>query len=327
MNEASPTKPTGCPHHVNRERNDGGGEEITRAVSRNERETPGPRTAILLVNHGSRSTAWRSLLLDLHDQVAAELLELDSVVQVRTAFMEYTEPSIASQLRDLDAEQIDRVIIVPLLLTISDHSYDDIPVICGQSQDAEKLAELAKEKIEVYAPKANLVFAPLLDFSGLVQRNTVRRVNALLTENQVDPAASKALVLVGYGSADFIEQWDKFFESIRQHTEKVIGFQASVHAWCGHLVEYSRQPTIDAIESVLPKADHVVVVPILVAYDPMFQESIIGRGIERCSQPNRVLYRPDSILPEPEVAKWVIEIATELAAKPVTQATGDAQLV
>ncbi len=146
-------------------------------------------TGILLVNHGSRSPVWRRMLLDVHAQVADELLAIPQVAQVRTSYMEYTEPSIASQLKAFDADGITDVLVVPLLLTVSDHSLDDIPAICGQPSSPELVAKLASEKIEVYKPDANITFAPLLDFSGLVRTNLSRRVRTILDRGAGDALA------------------------------------------------------------------------------------------------------------------------------------------
>ncbi|MCC6617672.1 MAG: cobalamin biosynthesis protein CbiX [Chloroflexi bacterium] len=295
--------------------------EAARAQSVRPGFDPDARTGILLVNHGSRSAAWRGLLLDVHDEVADSLLAIPGVGAVRTGFMEYTEPSIATQLKAFDAAGIERVIVIPLLLTISDHSFDDIPAICGLVDDPELIARLGSEGIEVYSPSARLEVAPLLDFSGLVQRNTVRRVSEMMGDPADLADASHGLVLVGYGSAEFNDDWDRFFISIREHVERELGIAASAHAWCGHLVNYSRQPTTSAIESMLERTERVIVVPILVAYDPMFQDKIIGRAVERSVAPERILYRPDSILPEPEVGSWVVDIARQLAATTVDAAT------
>ena len=304
--------PTGNPTHNNvRPGNDEESlqAELARAVSSGPAGGDEP-PAILLVSHGSRAPGWRRMLHDVHAETADELLALPGVCEVRSAFMEYTEPSIATQLRAFDEAGIGSVIVIPLLLTISDHSFDDIPTICGIAADPERIAELEAEKIEIYPARATLHFAPLLDFSGLVKRNLARRVRAILGRPQAGGAGpSNGLVLIGYGSAEFDDEWNRFFTEIRNYAESELGFVASAHGWCGHLVSYRRQPTIDAIESVLARADRAVVVPILVAYDPMFQERVIGRAVERCPQPERVLYRPDSILPEPEVGRWVIEIA------------------
>lgn len=296
--------------------NHNGVDEIARACSRAPRDAgPGGR-GVLLVSHGSHSPSWRHMLLDVHRDVEGDLLALPGIGEVRSAFMEYTEPSIATQLRAFDAAGIEEVIVVPLLLTVSDHSFDDIPVICGQREDAAKAAELAAEHIEIYRPRARLVFAPLLDFTDLVEKNLARRLERAVGELEPLPAAGRGtgLVLVGYGSADFDQQWHAFFDKIDRFAEAELGIASSVHAWCGHLVEYSRQPTLDALEAQLAKHDRVVLVPIFVAYDEMFHEKIMGRAAERCSDPGRVVYTDDAILPEPAVAEWVVEITGRMLA-------------
>ncbi len=286
--------------------------ELARAATISPEAGPG-RVGVLLASHGSHSPSWRKMLLDVHAEVAGELLSLPGVCQVRSAFMEYTEPSIATQLRAFDEDGVESVLVVPLLLTISDHSFDDIPTICGLAGDPERVAELERERIEIYEARAELSFAPLLDFSGLVRKNLARRVRAILGRRQPGGGGpSNGLVLVGYGSAEFDDEWNRFFAEARSFAEADLDIAASAHAWCGHLVRYRRQPTIDAISSVLERADRAIVVPVLVAYDPMFQERIIGRAVERCGSRERVLYRPDAILPEPAVGRWVVSIARHM---------------
>lgn len=279
--------------------------ETARATVRREN---GGRTGILLVNHGSRSPVWRKQLLDVQAEVAEYLLNIADVAQVRTGFMEYTEPSIATQLREMDASGIERVLVVPLLLTISDHSFDGIPAICGQTDDRDLLARLASENIEVYRPSAQVSFAPLLDFSGLVRTNLVRRASPVIGQ---DPSKT-GLVLVGYGSAEYDDDWQAFFGETRAAAEADLGIEASAHAWCGHLVDYRRTPTLEAINEMLERTDRVVVLPQLVSYDPMFQERLIGRAVRECADPSRVLYTNDAILPEPAVGEWVVQIASQM---------------
>lgn len=295
--------------------NHDGVDELARACSRADGDGR-PERGVLLVSHGSHSPSWRHMLLDVHRDVADDLLALEGVGEVRSAFMEYTEPSIATQLRAFDAAGVGEVIVVPLLLTISDHSFDDIPVICGQREDADKAAELAEEHIEIYKPEARLTFAPLLDFTDLVEKNLARRLeHAVGSPEALDASGvSTGLVLVGYGSADFDDQWHEFFAKIDRYAESELGIDSSVHAWCGHLVEYSRQPTLDQLEAQLAKHDRVVLVPIFVAYDEMFHQKIMGRAAERCSDPARVIYTDDAILPEPTVAAWIVRITGEILA-------------
>ncbi|MEZ5077582.1 MAG: CbiX/SirB N-terminal domain-containing protein [Solirubrobacterales bacterium] len=289
--------------------------EILRAATRAEGDATG-RTGVLLVSHGSRSPTWRRMLLDVHAEASAELLDLDGVVEVRSAFMEYTEPSIATQLRRFDAAGIESVVVVPLLLTISDHSFDDIPTICGRTADAGRIAQLGEEGIEVYEAEADLDFAPLLDFSDLIRTNLARRLRAIVGRrpDREESRRRDGLLLVGYGSAEFEDEWNRFFREVRAFAESDLEVAATAHAWCGHVVRYSRQPTTEAIEGLLDRTDRVIVVPVLVAYDQMFQQRIIGRAVNRCAQPERVLYRPDAILPEPALGRWVVEIVARMVA-------------
>lgn len=285
--------------------------ERNRAVSCGD---PSGRTGILLVNHGSRSPVWRRMLLDVQAEVATELTAIDDVAQVRTGFMEYTEPSIATQLRAFDAAGIERILVVPLLLTISDHSFDDIPTICGQSDNAAQVRSLAEENIEVLRPRARVEFSPLLDFSGLVRTNLARRLREILGDGN-NAGHSTGLVIVGYGSAEYDDDWNRFFSETRAAAEADLGIAVSAHAWCGHLVDYKKEPTMDAINKMLARAERVVVVPQLVSYDPMFQERIIGRAVRESDDPTRVLYSNDAILPEPAVGQWVVRIAKESLAR------------
>lgn len=55
------------------------------------------RIGVLLVNHGSRSVTWRNTLLDLERKTRRALLAVGTTQEVKTAFMEYSEPSIATR--------------------------------------------------------------------------------------------------------------------------------------------------------------------------------------------------------------------------------------
>ena len=97
------------------------------------------KIGVLMVNHGSRSPTWRQALLDLETNVKDSILRAGIVKGTKPAFMEYNEPSIATRLKEFDAEGFTDVIIVPVFLTVSPHSFDDIPTIIGQKEDPQGL--------------------------------------------------------------------------------------------------------------------------------------------------------------------------------------------
>jgi hypothetical protein len=250
------------------------------------------------------------MLLDVHAGVSEDLLACPGVNGVRTAFMEYTEPSIATQLEAFDRDGFDRVILVPLLLTVSGHSFDDIPTIYGAKSDAQAVAKIEAEGITRYSPNAEVIMTPLLEYSKLVRQNMTRRISTL----QRDHAPSSGtptrdgVVLVGYGSEQFNAQWQAFFEELCDIARRECDMAAVQHCWCGHIVRYKKDQTVAAINKVLECADRALVIPILVAFDEMFQDTIIGGAVKQVGRPDRVLYTPDSILPEPAVHRWVVNI-------------------
>ncbi|OQY84895.1 MAG: hypothetical protein B6D40_04560 [Anaerolineae bacterium UTCFX3] len=241
------------------------------------------KIGLLLINHGSRSETWRNALTDLEARVRGAILAGGIIEETKTAFMEYTEPSIATRMKEFDAEGFTDVVIVPIFLTISSHSFEDIPTILGQKNDAQVIEELESEKIERYTPKARIHIAPLLDFSNTLPQNVLRRSRELSRNPE-----NEGLVLIS------------------EHS----------YGWCGHIVHYDHTETTKAINAVLEKKDAAIVIPVLVAYDEMFQKTIIGRGIAQVeNNQEKVLYSADSILPDTDIENWVIDISAKYAGQ------------
>lgn len=273
-------------------------------------ENPGRKVGVLLVNHGSRSEGWRNMLLDIEHKVKDSLMADGKVADVRTAFMEYTEPSIASQLKKFDAEGYEEVVIVPIFLTISSHTNSDIPTIVGMANNPEVAKELAKEKIEIYKPKARVTITPLLDYPSVLKKNIARRAKALSNGK-----GNEGVVLIAYGDAQFNQQWEALVADLGKHLKSQLGIGTISYGWCGHLVHYSSEPTKKAIEQVLQMEERALVIPVLVANDEQFQGSIIQKGVDMIEEKDRVVYKQDAILPDANIEQWVIKIAKETVDK------------
>lgn len=265
---------------------------------------------LLLVNHGSHSATWRQALMDLETRVRDSILAGPHIRGIKTAFMEYNEPSIATRMKEFDQEGFTDVVIVPIFLTISPHSAEDIPTILGQKHDPEVIATLDEEKIERYTPAARVHITPLLDFSNTLPKNILRRCAEMSRQPETE-----GLVLIGYGDETYDREWGELFTKVANHVKHHIGISEHSYGWCGHIVRYSSDETTKAINAVLETKDVALVVPVLVAYDEMFQKNIIGRGIAQVEGgEERVLYQADAILPDPDVDEWVIRISNEFAA-------------
>jgi len=268
------------------------------------------KIGVLLVSHGSHSQQWRKMLFGIEDAVRDEILAGGQITGIKSCFMEYTEPSLATRLKEFDQEGFDHVIIVPILLTVSSHSFDDIPVIAGQKVDRQTLETLKLAGTEIYKPQATLTVAPLLDFPNVLEKNTIRRTQELSTDPQ-----KEGLVMVAYGSEPYDEEWKELLENVGQKVREQTGIDASEYCWCGHIARYKSKPTEDAIKKILKTKKTAIVIPVLVAIDEYFQGKIIGGAIKNVDQNDRIRYRHDAILPDDNINNWVIQISQKLAAE------------
>lgn len=270
-----------------------------------------PKIGVLLVNHGSRSAAWRASLLQIERNTREAMLGTKQIQGVKTAFMEYTEPSIATRMKEFDAEGYSDVVVVPVFLTVSSHTFDDIPTILGRKADPHSMQTLKIENIERYTPKAKTHLAPNLDFSALLRENVLRRAKALSRN-----PAREGLVLIAYGDATYDKQWSELMERTAAHVLAKTGMSAFSYGWAGHVAHYDPGQTTRAVEQVLQTRERAVVVPVLVAHDEMFQVKIIGGGIARIpDHQKRVAYAADAILPDSSVEAWVVSTAREYAER------------
>ncbi len=270
-------------------------------------KSPEKKIGVLLISHGSHSESWRNTLFEVENNVRDRILENGKVSGTKSAFMEYTEPSIATRLKEFDREGYSDVIIVPLLLTVSSHSFDDIPTIIGLKENPESIEMLKLEKIERYTPQADVHIAPLLDFSEILPKNMVRRVRELSKKPE-----DEGLVLIGYGSEPYEREWTELFNKTAEHVKEQTGIDEYAVGWCGHIVRYAPDSTTVAIRRILEKKSTAIVIPALVALDENFQIRIIGDGIEKIGDhKTRVRYKPDAILPDPDIEQWIIDIAKQ----------------
>ncbi len=81
--------------------------------------------ATILFGHGSRDPLWRLPI----DAVAQRMLVIDPQCCVRCAFLELTEPDLASTTAELVALGVNCITIVPMFLGVGRHAREDLPVL------------------------------------------------------------------------------------------------------------------------------------------------------------------------------------------------------
>lgn len=269
------------------------------------------KTAVMLVNHGSRSEQWKKNLLELERKVSEEINAIEGVDTLVTAFPEHGEPSIAAALKDLDRKKYSDVIVIPVFLSVSSHVFDDLPTIIGKKENPATIEQMKLEGIERYVASAKTHLAKPLDFSDLLGSNVLGRARLLST----DPA-DEGIVLVGYGSTHFDDEWKELFEKTGDEVCRKGRFASYTTAWCGHRAHYSPDSTTAAINRILTKKRRAIVIPLLVSVSKRFQLDIIGTGVDNVGRNrSRIRYKPDAILPDSCLETWIVETAAEHAAE------------
>ena len=84
--------------------------------------------ATILFGHGSRDPAWRVPI----DSVANHMRKISPQSCVRCAFLELTEPDLASVMAELAAKHVKHVTIVPMFLGVGRHAREDLPLLVSE---------------------------------------------------------------------------------------------------------------------------------------------------------------------------------------------------
>ncbi|MCB9728338.1 MAG: hypothetical protein H6744_04595 [Deltaproteobacteria bacterium] len=265
------------------------------------------RPALLIVAHGSRAEGWLDRVREFAGHVA-ESPGIDAAFStVDVACLEAVPPSIPDAVRALLASGVSRVLVAPLFLTASTHLSEDIPGLLGLPLPEHVRRRLTAEGHQPLPPGLPVT---LLDL-GPIERMLGANVERRLSLRSEDPS-EEAVVLCAYGSTVHHERWEALMAAVRAYLMRH-GYAYACHAYVGHVVSHSPAPTLQAIRKALHMAGvrRVHVVPVLLSTGAI-QTTVIAaawRAAEASEGHGRVLYEPDAILPDGDLAAHVAAVA------------------
>ena len=177
------------------------------------------KTALVVIAHGSPMANWRQPVLALESKIDSGLKErgINGISQVRVAMMEYTEPSVASVIKECEAQGADTIFALPLFIAPSSHSEEDLPNILGLKFTPSAREELAEEGTTLVNSKCHIILGPTLYSTDIIEHimaNNVKRMSK-------DPK-NEALLLLAHGDPERIGFWQMLLyrtcEYIKQET-------------------------------------------------------------------------------------------------------------
>lgn len=263
------------------------------------------RTALVVVAHGSPSEEWNRCVLDLEARLDA--LNLPGIDYRRVALMEFNQPNIASVIRDCEREGVDTVFVLPLFISPSGHSEDDIPNILGLKYSPSVHAELVAEGTEFVRTKMQIVVGPTLMDSGVIEKAMLERVRALSTDPQ-----KEAVLFLAHGDAGRIGFWKHILRNCETAVREA-GFDYVDNALVGMGQNFAKdvQPLLDGASAVKERilVQGIYLVSGVGSMARMF-------GMDRQAAANNIAYGEKGILPESmdDVLAWIENTVSEWAA-------------
>jgi len=269
------------------------------------------RPALIIAAHGSKASGWADAIMELVAHVAESPGVRELYSTVTAGFIEESQPPLADAVEASLKAGAAEAIVVPLFLTASAHQTEDVPGILGLGGPPHIRRRLVAEGHRVLPPGLPIRLVPLGDVPPILHRNVVRRM-AL----EVQHPSREAVVLVGYGSTIFHEEWEKLMHDVRLRLLHD-GYAGVAHAYCGHVAQLSPEPTYRAILHASQQAGvkRVHVMPLLMAVSELQTGPIAvacQAALPKLAKAHiQLRYTADAILPDGDLAARIAFLALE----------------
>ena len=178
------------------------------------------KNALVVIAHGSPMESWRKPVLELETSVRDQIkvAKLKGIDYVRVALMEYTEPSVASVVKDCEAQGVDSIFALPLFIAPSGHTEEDLPNILGWKYNPYVREELAEEKTEMVKSKLPIVLGPTFYYSYVLEKVMAQRVKSF-SKN----AANEAVIFLAHGDEERIGFWKSLLDNVSKYVKENCG--------------------------------------------------------------------------------------------------------
>ena len=271
------------------------------------------KSALVVIAHGSPMMSWRKPVLALESKVDSlvKAKKMDNISYVRVAMMEYTEPTVASVIKDCEKQGIDTVFALPLFIAPSSHSEEDLPNLLGLKFTPEVREELAEEGTTLVNSPIHIVLGPTLYSTDILEKVMLNNVKQMSQK-----PADEALLLVAHGDPERIGFWQMLLYRTCEYVKKNTGITYAD----GELIEMGtgmEKEMLPLIEKAAKEKKRVLV-------QGIYLTSTIAGMARRNNMEQKqadivkrygtqVVYSENGILPNASeaVAEWIVERTEE----------------
>lgn len=258
------------------------------------------RVGVLIIAHGSPVPGWNKLPTDLAAAVQERLLQEDSAMVAKIAFLEFAKPSIADAINDMEAQGIDHIVAVPLFITQSGHTFLDIPCALGLLYHPATLEALKEEGTRPASPTAHVVLTPPLCCSGLLPQIMLQRAKAISKKPE-----EEAVVVLAHGSPKFSWPWRENLREVTSALREKGGFASARYVFVG-IGDEMADKGVAAITAAARRGKRVLALGLYVG---MGADVVVAGFREKLPAGIEIVAAEHGVLPNPAVADWIAHIA------------------
>lgn len=270
------------------------------------------KDGLLIVAHGARIPQWNQPALAL-EGITRNLLKqrgITSFACVRAALMEYSQPSVANVIKEMEAEGVDRIFAMPVFISPSSHTEEDLPNILGHKYNPATLHDLIEEGTTLVSSKVPVVLGPTLIYSDVISNAIIRQVKAL-SKNPKD----EALILLAHGDEGYMDFWNVLIQQTDDDVKKALGFSYTYHGFVEMGQEFAKK-IIPTILDASKKKKRIILqgIYLVSGIKTMAQRFGLPQAISKAIKDKdvEIVYSEKGLLPDAnnEVADWIVKCAT-----------------
>ena len=255
------------------------------------------RPALVIAAHGAATDGWADAVRDFARDVAASPGVRAAFATVEAGFVEHSTPRLADVARLALSAGCPEVLVVPLFLSVSAHTTEDVPGLLGLPVPEHVRRRLVAEGQQPLAPGLPIRLVPLGPIEDLLYRNILRRTRLAARQ-----PPREAIVLCAHGSSLHHDAWDALMHALRTRLMRA-GFGYACHAWADHATPASTVADVIVDASRMASIQRVHVLPLYMAVSPLQTTTLAAAATEAARRARAsIRYAADAILPDGDLA-------------------------
>lgn len=269
------------------------------------------KLGLLIIGHGSASPRWNERFIQFGQLVAQQPEIRETFHATTTAFMEFARPSIRDGVTALEQAGCERIIAVPVFVSVGHHTLFDVPAALGIYHSPECIQHLAEHGGEAASPNVPIVYTATPDGGNLLLEFAVTQLRQLSTEPK-----DEGVVILIHGDAAVRPMLENLLRRVVAYSAAQTGIACFEWAYVG-VGQGFKYHGLRAIEEVAAQKSRVLVIGL---YLGLSAQAIVERALTNdpdlaeVLNKKQVIFAKDSLMDYPPMLRWVVETAVHAAS-------------